>query len=103
MIDVAENHWQIILELLNAYVPQYEVWGFGSRFTGKARSYSDMDLVLVGEKAIDILVMASLKEAFEESNLPFRVDVLDWNVLTKEFQKVIMESGFKVLRGALVS
>ncbi|MCD6310901.1 MAG: hypothetical protein J7M11_00360 [Elusimicrobia bacterium] len=34
-------------------------------------------------------IFYALKEDFEESDLPFRVDVLDWNRISDEFKKVI--------------
>jgi hypothetical protein len=38
-----------------------------------------------------------LREAFEDSDLPFRVDVLDWRAIPESFRKVI-ESGFEVIQ-----
>ncbi|MDO8686348.1 MAG: hypothetical protein Q7J78_06740 [Clostridiales bacterium] len=45
---------------------------------------------------MDFLLMANIKEAFEESDLPFRVDVLERNAISPEFQKVI-EQGYEVI------
>jgi DNA-directed RNA polymerase beta subunit len=40
--------------------------------------------------------LAALKEAFQESDLAFRVDVLDWHALSPEFRGVIERAGFEV-------
>ena len=96
MIDVAPRHMRTIRYILARHVPGCEVRAFGSRVCGTARDYSDLDLAVVGEKKLDFDTMRLLKEAFEESNLPFRVDLLDWHALSANFRKVI-EAGYEVL------
>ena len=97
MIDVSPNHLDIVLCILAKYVPECEVRVFGSRFTGTAKLYSDLDIALVGHEKLDWRVMAAIKEEFQESELPFRVDILDWYNTSAEFRKVIAESGYKVM------
>ena len=72
---------------------------FGSRINGTAKPYSDLDLAVVGQKALDWRILAKLKEAFQESELPFRVDLLDWNAISDEFRNVIEKSGYEVISG----
>ncbi len=98
MIDVLPADLEIVLHILKHYAPDHEARAFGSRRTHKAKKYSDLDLVLVGEVRLDWRQMAKIKEAFEESTLPYRVDVLDWNAISPEFKKVIEEHGFEVIR-----
>jgi len=80
-----------VLAVLRHYVPQSEVWAYGSRVTGRAHAASDLDLVIRNpkdlsqkEKNID-----ELKAAFSESNLPFLVDVLDWARIPESFRQEI--------------
>ena len=47
MLDLSDQQLQQVREVLQKYVPDCEVWAFGSRINGKARSYSDLDLVIV--------------------------------------------------------
>ncbi|MBU6145901.1 MAG: hypothetical protein KGO83_04255, partial [Paenibacillaceae bacterium] len=49
--------------------------------------------------ALPLLTMADVKDAFQESNLPFRVDVLDWHALSEAFRDVI-KAGYAVLQYA---
>ena len=65
---------------------------FGSRVTGGARRYSDLDLVVVGSSESDGRVLGRLKEALSESDLPIRVDVLDWHGVSAAFRRVIDEN-----------
>ena len=89
MIDLAPEHLEMIRRILADHVPDCKVRAFGSRVDGTARDYSDLDLVIVGKERLDPKRFRHLKEAFEESHLPFRVDVLDWRALSKNFRDSI--------------
>jgi type I restriction enzyme, S subunit len=97
MIDVSPNHMETITRVLATYVPACEVRAFGSRATWTAKDYSDLDLAVVCEKALEPDVLRQLREAFEASDLPFRVDVLDWHTISASFQKVI-EKNYEVVQ-----
>jgi len=98
MIDLAPRHLEKVRTILRQHVPQCEVRAFGSRVSRTAKDYSDLDLALVGAGKLNADALRHLKEAFEESDLPFRVDVLDWHDTSPEFQKVI-EKQYEVLLG----
>ena len=91
MIDVNPDQLKIVMRILAEYVPECEVRALGSRVTQTAKDDSDLDLVVVGERALDISALSRLKEAFEEADLPFRVNVLDWHNIGPAFQKVIVK------------
>jgi len=78
MIKLTASQKKIVLEILQRYVPQLTVVVFGSRATEKYRETSDLDLALIGKEALGLLIYGELKEAFEESDLPMRVDIIDW-------------------------
>jgi predicted nucleotidyltransferase len=66
------------------------VRAFGSRVTGRGvKKHSDLDLVVIGKAKLAPGITQLVSEAFQESDLPFRVDVLDWNSLHREFQSAI--------------
>ena len=96
MIDLKGDEIKIIFKILNQYAPNCEVRVFGSRVKGKAKKYSDLDIALVGEQKFDWKLIADIKEAFQESDLIFRVDVLDWYAISPEFRKII-ECKYEVL------
>ncbi|MEA1960746.1 MAG: nucleotidyltransferase domain-containing protein [Bacillota bacterium] len=93
MIDITDRQRDIIINILKHYVPDREVWAFGSRVKGTAKSYSDLDLIVIGESKMTINQLGELREAFQESELPFRVDVLDWHRTSPEFRRIIGTSG----------
>ncbi|MDE2766057.1 MAG: nucleotidyltransferase domain-containing protein, partial [Chloroflexota bacterium] len=51
--------------------------------------YSDLDLAVVGEEPLPRPALSRLREAFEESNLPMRVDVLDWRAIPDSLRATI--------------
>ncbi len=97
MIDVAPAHLETVRRILAARVPTCEVRAFGSRVGGTPKPYSDLDLAVVAAARLDAEALRLLREDFEESDLPFRVDVLDWHAVGPEFRAVIARR-FEVLR-----
>ena len=96
MIKVTPHQLRTIKGILAEWAPGVAARAFGSRVDGKPKDYSDLDLALLGPAKLDVVKLASLKEAFENSDLPFRVDVLDWNSISEEFRKVISKK-FEVI------
>ncbi len=67
----------IVRQLLAEHVPEIEVWAFGSRVRGNPKPHSDLDLALVCEQPLSVDRLARLSLGFEESDLPFRVDLVE--------------------------
>lgn len=77
--DLPDNQLRQLLDLIDAYLPDSEVWAYGSRVTGQSHAASDIDLVV--RSPADPMRLGALKRSFSESNLPVLVDVLDWDAL----------------------
>ena len=90
---------QTLVFLLAQHLPQVQVWAFGSRVKGTARASSDLDLVLFAEDA-DKPQLALLREALEESQLPFAVDTLVWKDISPEFQTHIASNFIELQKAA---
>ena len=101
MIDVNPNHLETVKRILAAHVPECEVRAFGSRVTWTAKDYSDLDLAVVGEGALDPDVLRQIRAEFEKSDLPFRVEVLDWSATGVTFQEVI-EKRYEIIQPSKV-
>jgi type I restriction enzyme S subunit len=99
MIDVSPTQLQTIQAILKRIAPTCEARVFGSRYQWTAKDYSDLDLAMVGDGKLPFKKLSALRTAFEESDLPYRVDVLDWHAISPEFQKVI-ERGYEVIQEA---
>lgn len=78
----------MILRLLGEHLPDVTVWVYGSRVNGKARPQSDTDMVVFSLPEQEPQVF-DLKEAFEESDLPFRVDLFIWDDVPEKFKENI--------------
>ena len=87
MIDLRPDHLDTVQRILAEHVPECEVRAFGSRAAWTAKDYSDLDLAVVGAGPLDWRTLGRLKEAFEESSLPMRVDVLDWHAIPDSFRR----------------
>ncbi len=101
-IDVRPGDLEQVLAILDRHLPGREVRAFGSRVAGKAKAFSDLDLAVMGDEPLAATVMADVREAFRESDLPFKVDVLDWASTKETFRRVI-ERQCVVLRGERIS
>ncbi len=86
--------------ILKQCIPGIDVRGFGSRANNTAKSYSDLDLAVMTEQPLTLQQGAMLTEAFEESDLPFKVDIIDWAVTSEHFRKVIQSSLVKIEWGS---
>lgn len=67
---------------------------FGSRVKGKAQRFSDLDICL--KEPISAVDYELLKEQFEESDLVFTVDLVEYNRTNEAFKKIIETDGIKV-------
>lgn len=82
---------QAVRDILRQYLPPlYAVHVFGSRATGRnLKPFSDLDLCVTGPMPLDNVILARLRAAFDESDLPFKVDLVDWHDLSGEFCRAI--------------
>ncbi|MBF0155226.1 MAG: nucleotidyltransferase domain-containing protein [Magnetococcales bacterium] len=89
LIDIRPDHWEIVRAILKKHVSDREVWAFGSRAKWTAKQYSDLDLCILGDGPLELEQQASLEEDFSESDLPFKVDVVDWATTADGFRGII--------------
>ncbi len=98
MIDVASKDLATVISILRRLVPEFEVRIIGSRIQGVADGSSDLDLVIMTTTPLSIGIRADLREAFSESDLPFKVDILDWASVNPAYKKLV-GSHMIVLKG----
>ena len=87
-IDITAEQRTTVLALLERHLPNTTAWVYGSRAKWTARPQSDLDLVFFATPVQDGQV-AGLREAFEKSDLPFRVDLFVWDAVPEQFRKHI--------------
>ena len=91
MIEISTTDLELVKDILRKHIPDCEVIAYGSRVTGKSRRYSDLDLSIIGEKELPLRTLGDLQEDFEESDLPFRVDLHDWWDTSETFREIIKQ------------
>ena len=88
-IDIRPADLETVRRILGEHVPALEVRAFGSRVAWNARETSDLDLALMTDEPLSIDRTAALRAAFTDSDLPFRVDIVDWATTSESFRKRI--------------
>ena len=89
-VALAAEDRRLVLQILAGNLPPAtQAWVFGSRATGRARRYSDLDLAIDAGRPMTLDETASLAEAFGESDLPYRVDIIDWRRVDAGFRNII--------------
>jgi type I restriction enzyme S subunit len=88
--DLPADHWRLVLAILGAHLPAgAQAWVFGSRATGRARPYSDLDLAIDAGRPLTLDEWARLAGAFRDCDLPYRVDLVDWQSIDDHFRTMI--------------
>ena len=90
-IDVQPPALDMVIGILARHIPDREVRVMGSRVTGHAKPFSDLDLVIMGREPLSLRVRAELRDAFDDSSLPFTVDLVEWASASEAFRRVIAE------------
>ena len=90
VIDIRPDHLEIVQDILREHLPpDVKVWVFGSRANWTTKDSSDLDLALERSGKIDRKVKGALMDAFEDSDLPYTVDVVDMSQLSDIFKEVV--------------
>ncbi len=87
---IKKEHLNILLSIFTSYCPNAEIWAYGSRLKGNAHEGSDLDLVVksFGERNKSVY---TLLDMINDSNIPFIVDIHEYNSLSESFQKEILK------------
>ena len=81
---------QLIKRIIRTYLPDtsYKTFIFGSRATGTNRTFSDIDLGIEGPKSLTPQEYMCIQNALEDSDIPYRVDLVDFKNASEEFRKI---------------
>jgi len=90
-IDLEPRHLKKIRSIFARHLPYKKVWAYGSRVKWTASNTSDLDCVVFGATDSEI---ANAREAFDESDIPFEVQLLNWGTIPDDFKKNIKEGYF---------
>ncbi|WNE40672.1 MAG: hypothetical protein mread185_000129 [Mycoplasmataceae bacterium] len=82
---ISDIDYQIIKNILDRY--PYQFYAYGSRTKGNAKKYSDLDLCYLAN--IPRNEILNLNEELIESDLSFKVDLINLNKVDLSFKKSI--------------
>ncbi len=98
-VDLEPQHLAEVRSILQRNVPELIVWAFGSRITGTAKKFSDLDLALVTYRPLPKEKIGELRESFSDSNLPIRVDVIDLASVSPDFKSIVEKNHIVLQNG----
>jgi len=87
-MQVTEDEQRIIDSILSDILKEHtsaRVFVFGSRARGDARLSSDLDLCIDNVDPLPLEMFPLLREAFEQSNLPYTVDIVERRNMSSAF------------------
>ena len=98
-IEITSDQRETLISLISRHLPDTEAWVYGSRVLGSSCPASDLDMVVftTPDQARGV---SELRESFEESNLPFRVDLFVWDDLPESFRTQIEQKHTVLQPGA---
>ena len=89
-VDITPEHMKIVCGILRKHLPHnVNVWVFGSRADWTTKKSSDLDLALEGDDKIQYKIIHALARDFDDSTLPYAVDVIDLNQTSDIFRQIV--------------
>lgn len=93
MVALDDKELSVVNAILHVHLPDgVTVHVFGSRAHGQPKAWADLDLVLEGAAPLPLSLIAQLAEAFEDSELPWKVDLVDRKTTSAGFGRLIDQS-----------
>lgn len=85
-----ESDFQLVQDLVVAPLKKKgaQIFVFGSRARGQHHQFSDLDLFYIEAPATPVsgLELSNIRELLEESNLPVKVDLVNWCDLAESYK-----------------
>lgn len=95
-LDITTQQHQFIVNVIKNLLPTVSMLAFGSRTDGTAKRYSDLDLALDDGEKISLKTLDQIEESFAQSDLPFKIDILDISNVSPEFAAKIKSRHIKL-------
>ncbi len=90
MIEISSRDHVIVEKILHSILSdEARVFVFGSRSFGTVKRSSDLDLAIDAGRKLTREEQQKLFDEFEESDLPYKVDIVDLNNVSESFKKII--------------
>lgn len=70
---------------------EFNIFIFGSFAMGKNIYSSDIDLGIEGKNALSASTIVKIQHDLEESNIPYKIDIVDFDKVSDRFKKIAMK------------
>ena len=92
-----DRYQAMIIEILEEKLAgmKAKVYLYGSRARGTEYEVSDIDLA-IKSKDLSAIQLSQLKEAFHESHIPYKIDLVDFNKVDKDLKENVQKEGILV-------
>jgi uncharacterized protein len=91
MNELDEKTKQKIVAVISALIPDAKIYLFGSRARGTNSKLSDIDIALDAGRELDIEDVYEITCMFRESNIMYKIDVVDLYQVSDLMRKEILE------------
>lgn len=95
MLNVKDEYLKELKDIFTKYCPKAEIWAYGSRVKNDCHSGSDLDLVVKSFNE-DGKFVYELKDLLNDSDIPFLMDIQDFEKLPKYFQDEIKKEYIRI-------
>ena len=95
MLNVKDEYLKELKDIFTKYCPKAEIWAYGSRVKNDCHSGSDLDLVVKSFNE-DNKFVYELKDLLNNSDIPFLIDIQDFEKLPKSFQDEIKKEYVRI-------
>jgi predicted nucleotidyltransferase len=94
-LQLDDLNYNRLTALLRRYIPGVRALVYGSRAGGKPRKYSDIDLVVFTNDE-QARAVNDLREALDDSSIPYRVDLWEWSKTPHTWRAAIEANGIAI-------
>ncbi len=96
-MNLSQKYKTILFDILEKHFPDCRILLFGSRATGTAQRFSDIDIAIdYGGSVLPPKKLADAKQNFIESDLPYTVDLIDFNAVDSSFKAKIKKEAINL-------
>ncbi len=94
---ISDDEMAVIKSIIQPFCSRYEFFAYGSRVKGNFRKLSDLDILIKSNSEIDFSDIEIIKQNFDESDLPYIVNLSDRKTMSESFYKIIEPDLIKLL------
>ena len=94
-LNVKQKYLDELTQIFKNYCPKAEIWAYGSRLDGDSHSGSDLDMTVKSFNE-EVKYLYELKTLLIDSDIPFLMDINEFDKLPESFQKEILKKYVRI-------